>query len=69
MDLSCKKISKTLRIMSKIKKELPLNALLNIYNTLILPRLNYGLMEWGWKSNRIITLQKRESTYHDQEPF
>ena len=45
--------------MSKIKKELPVNALLNIYNTLILPRLNYGLMVWGWKSNRLITLHKR----------
>ena len=45
--------------MSKTKKELPVNALLNIYNTLILPHLNYGLMVWGWKSNRLITLQKR----------
>jgi len=45
--------------MSKIKRELPLNALCNIYNALILPRLNYGLMLLGWKAKRLITLQKR----------
>ena len=54
-----KKISRTLGIMTKIKQQLPLNALLNIYNALILPHLNYGLMIWGWKSKKLTSLQKR----------
>ena len=44
------------------------NALLNIYYTLILLHLNYGLMVWCWKSNRLITLQKRAVRIIYQEP-
>jgi len=49
----------TLGIMVRIKRELSLNALCNIYNTLMLPHLNDGLTVWGWKAKRLITLRKR----------
>lgn len=38
---------------------MPSNALLKIYCALILPYLNYGLLIWGWKSDRLLKLQKR----------
>ena len=30
-----------------------------VYNALMLPYINYGLMVWGFSCNRIITLQKK----------
>ena len=54
-----KKMSRTLGIMTKITQQLPSNALIYIYNALILPHLNYGLLIWGWKSEKLISLQKR----------
>jgi len=59
IDAVSKKVSKIVGIMSKIKNEVNSDALLNIYNALVLPHLNYGLMAWGWKSDRLFTLQKR----------
>jgi hypothetical protein len=59
IDIISKKISKVLGIMTRIKNALPSNILLSLYNTLILPHLNYGLMLWGWKADRLEILQKR----------
>lgn len=53
-----KKIAKTIGIMRKIKQFVPDKALLNIYNALIGPYLNYGISIWGHNSNRILKLQK-----------
>ena len=53
-----KKISKTLGIMKKLKRTIPSNALLNIYNALIAPHLNYGIIIWGRESNDLWKLQK-----------
>ena len=42
-------------------KDLPVpkNILLTIYNTLILPHINYGLLVWGNQSGKILQLQKK----------
>ena len=58
-DIVSKKISKTLGILSRLKYYLPKDVLLNIYNALILPFLNYGITIWGGQSNRTFKLQKR----------
>ena len=31
----------------------------NIYNSLIVPHINYCIMAWGFESSRIIKLQKK----------
>ena len=53
------KISRGLGIMSRLKRFLPPNILRLIYNSLILPHLQYGIMIWGSKSGRVEKLQKR----------
>ena len=53
------KITKTLGIMSRLKRYLPRNILLMIYNSLIMPYIQYGIMCWGHKPGRIMKLQKR----------
>ena len=58
INMIAKKISKTIGIMKKIKKYLPTSALLNIYNALVSPHLNYGIIIWGGQTNRIFKLQK-----------
>ena len=54
-----KRVSRTIGVMNKIKNFLPTDALLNIYNALIAPHLNYGIMIWGKNCNRLFKLQKR----------
>ena len=44
------KISKTIGIINKLKYQLPQTTLLTIYNSLILPHLNYCLLAWGQDS-------------------
>ena len=54
------KISRTIGIMSKLKQVLPLTILVTIvYNSLIFPYLNYGILVWGASVNRLIRLQKK----------
>ena len=53
------KITKTIGILYKLKHHIPLNILLTVYNTLILPHINYGILSWGLKSDRILKLQKK----------
>ena len=53
------KISQTVGVMNKLKNTLPPNILQTIYNSLVLPRLNYGILAWGHKFDRIFKLQKR----------
>jgi len=58
VDMISKKISKTLGIMRRLKKIVPLKTMLNIYNALILPHLNYGIIIWGGQDSRLFKLQK-----------
>ena len=53
------KISQTIGIMSRIKRYVPRSALKQIYDSLILSRLHYSILVWGFDSARLMTLQKR----------
>ena len=37
----------TIGILNKLKHVLPLNILFIMYNSLILPQINYGVLVWG----------------------
>lgn len=53
------KIAQTIGIMNRLKLSVPTFILLNLYNSLILPRLNYGLLIWGSQTSRIFKVQKK----------
>ena len=54
------KLTKICNILTKLKNFLPSNILLTIYNALILPHINYGILTWGFVStNRLFRLQKK----------
>ena len=70
------KISRSLGILNKLKRFLPQYVLLMLYNSLILPQLQYAILCWGFKSSRLFKLQKRAvriitcSNYNDHtEPL
>ena len=54
-----KKISWITGILKKLQLIVPKNILLTIYNTLILPHINYSLLVWGNQSGKILQLQKK----------
>ena len=56
--LSCK-ISRVIGILSRCKKFLHTSVLVKIYNALILSRINYGILCWGYENKRIYKLQKQ----------
>ena len=45
--------------MNRLKYIYPQHILHMLYNTLILPHFNYGLIFWVFDSSRILLLQKR----------
>ena len=55
------KISKTIGIMNRLKFFVPKHVLLTLYNSLVLPYLNYSVVTWGGSSScdRLFILQKR----------
>ena len=53
------KISRSLGVMCRLKKFLPPHILRLLYNSLILPHLQYALLTWGFKNSRLSKLQKR----------
>ena len=53
------KIIRTTGIIKKLQLTFPKNILLSIYNSLILPHINYCILSWGYNSNKIFMLQKR----------
>jgi len=53
------KISSTIGVLNKLKNIIPLIAMKLIYSSLILPRLYYCNLIWGFKPTRLIKLQKR----------
>ena len=58
-DKIANKISKTICILHKLKRILPTEIKLIIYNSLILPQINYGILAWGYHSERLSKLQKK----------
>jgi len=59
IDHTTTKISKVVGILNRLKHFLPQNVLLNIYNSLIVPHLNYGCLLWEKVSSRMFRLQKK----------
>ena len=53
------KISQTIGVINKLKHLIPQKILLTIYNSLILPHINYCILAWGHDSNRISKLKKK----------
>ena len=53
------KISKVTGLLYKLKSVYPITILKSIYNTLVLPRINYCILSWGSQIDRIHLLQKR----------
>ena len=47
------KISRTLGVMCRLKNFLPLHVLRILYNSLILPHLQYGILIWGFCLGRL----------------
>ena len=54
-----KKISRTIGVLNKLNNFLPQHIKTIIYNTLILPYLNYCILCWGFKCSRVFALQKK----------
>ena len=50
---------KGLGIMCRLKNFLPTDTLRILYNSLILPHLQYSILSWGFKRGRLEKLQKR----------
>ena len=67
------KISRLIGIMARVRSFLTSKELLLLYNTLILPHLNYCAVVWGsaYKSRllKIILLQKRAVRIIDKKPY
>lgn len=59
IDMISKKVSRSIGILNRLKRYLPQAVLLTLYNTLILPHFNYGILLWGWKSDGLARLQKK----------
>ena len=58
-DKIANKISRSIGILNRMKNILPLQPKIIIYNSLILSYLNFGILSWGYKCERIIKLQKK----------
>jgi hypothetical protein len=59
VDYISKKISKTVGILNRLKRSIPRYVLMNIYNALVVPHLNYGIILWGNDQSRLYKLQKK----------
>ena len=53
------KIAEVTGILNRLKHILPLNVKITIYNCLILSHLNFGILAWGFESERLQKLQKK----------
>lgn len=52
-------LTRAIGILCRLKNFLPLRVKVLLYNALILPHLNYGILAWGYDCNRIFKLQKK----------
>ena len=53
------KISRSIGILNKLKRCLPQDTLYLLYNSLVLSHLNYGILAWGYQTDRLYKLQKK----------
>ena len=47
------KISRSIGILNKLKRCLPQDTLDRLYNSLVLSHLNYGILAWGYQTDRL----------------
>ena len=57
-----KSTSRVIGLLYKMQHILPKNILLSLYNTLILPHINYCIPSWGKESESISILQKTSNS-------
>ena len=71
IDELCKKVSKSLYALNKVKHYLPLAVLRTLYYTLIHGHLTYGILAWGNSKSisRIFKLQKRAIRIIANKPY
>ena len=53
------KISRSLGVIKRVRKLLPRDKLITLYNSLILPHFNFGVKLWGTNLKLLSTIQKR----------
>ena len=53
------KLSRCVGILNKLKRFLPQQILLTIYNFMFLPLINYCILAWGYNYQRIFKIQKK----------
>ena len=53
------KVSKSIGIINRLKRVLPLHILRTLYCSLVLPHLQYAILNWGFVLNRLSKLQKK----------
>ncbi len=53
------KLSKIVGILNRLKGTFPQHTLLTIYNSLFLSHVNYGMLLWGTKLEKITLMQKK----------
>ena len=59
IDKISSKISKVNGVLSKLKYFLPRHTLKTVYNSLVLPHIQYGITLWGSKCKKLEILQKQ----------
>ena len=60
------KSSKIIGILNKLKYILPTQIKVLLYNTLLLPHINYCILSWGYKCDRITKIQKSHQVNKSQ---
>ena len=53
------KISRIIGVLTRLKNHIPLNILITLYNSLLLPHINYSLIVWGHQPSKLTYLQKK----------
>ena len=53
------KIAKSIGIINRLKRYLPLSNLRTLYNALVLPHFQFSISNWEFNANKIVRLQKR----------
>ena len=59
IDMVAGKISRSIGILNRLKYYLPLEIKKLLYNSLILSHLNYAILLWGFKNERLAKLHKK----------
>ena len=61
----CNKCAKMIGILNRLKYVLPHGIKIMLYNSLILPHINYCIMAWGYKGSRLLKIQKKSCSYNN----